>query len=171
MRHAERDLTTKASVHLPHLVLPTFKPHPKKPKELKFSSPPSNENVKHFHILPKKYQANIWQVLLMATFGEYIKKKREEKEMTQDKLSKLLDIPYTDVSHIERGRKKFKFDKLPDLANVLEVDLQELKDLYGANIMLEQMKKYECSDKVFEVAEQEIRYHRSKNAKQGNLKF
>ena len=107
----------------------------------------------------------------MATFGEFIRTKREEKEMTQDRLSKLLDIPYTDVSHIECGRKKFKFNKLPELANILEVDLQELKDLYGANIMLEQMKKYECSDKVFEVAEQQIRYNRSKNVKQGNLKF
>ena len=107
----------------------------------------------------------------MATFGEYIRNKREEKEMTQDKLSKLLDIPYTDVSHVERGRKKFKFDKLPELANIFEVELQELKDLYGADIMLDQKKKYECSDKVFKVAEQQIRYNRSKNVKQGNLKF
>lgn len=107
----------------------------------------------------------------MATFGEYIKTKREEKGMTQDRLSKLLDIPYTDVSHIERGRKKFKFNKLPDLANVFNIELQELKDLYGADIMLEQKKKYECSDKVFEVAEQQIRYSRSKNVKQGDLKF
>lgn len=107
----------------------------------------------------------------MASFGEYIRNKREEKEFTQDKLSKLLDIPYTDVSKIENGHKKFKFDKLPDLANIIEVNLQELKDLYGADIMLEQMKKYECSDKVFEVAEQQIRYNRSKNVKQGNLKF
>ena len=80
----------------------------------------------------------------MATFGEYIKIKREEKGMTQDKLSKLLDIPYTDVSHIERGRKKFKFNKLSELANVFNIELQELKDLYGADIMLDQKKKYEC---------------------------
>jgi len=107
----------------------------------------------------------------MATFGEYIRNIREEKGMTQDKLSKLIDIPYTDVSHIERGRKKFKFEKLPNLANVFNIELQELKDLYGADIMLEQKKKYECSDRVFEVAEQQVKYNRSKNVKQGNLRF
>ena len=107
----------------------------------------------------------------MSTFGEFIRKKRETNEMTQDKLSKLLDIPYTDVSKIENGRKKFKFDKLSDLAKILKTDLQDLKDLYGADIMIEQKKKYECSDKVFSVAEKQDSYQRSKNAKQGNLSF
>ncbi|HET8859289.1 helix-turn-helix transcriptional regulator [Marivirga sp.] len=107
----------------------------------------------------------------MSTFGEYIRNQRDKKEMTQDKLSKLLDIPYTDVSKIENGKKKFKFDKLPDLAEILNIDLQELKDLYGADIMIEQKKKYECSDKVFFVAEKQENYLRNKSAKQGNLKF
>lgn len=107
----------------------------------------------------------------MATFGEFIRNKREEKEMTQDKLSKVLDIPYTDVSKIENGHKKFKFDKLTELAVVLEIDLQQLKDLYGADIMLGQKAKYECSDKVFSLAESQSKYEKQKNAKQGNLKF
>lgn len=107
----------------------------------------------------------------MATFGEYIREKREEKEMTQDKLSKLLDIPYTDVSKIENGHKKFKFDKLPALSDVLGTDIQDLRDRYGADIMLDQKKKYACSDKVFEVAEQQERYMKNKNVQQGNLKF
>lgn len=107
----------------------------------------------------------------MATFGDFIRTEREKNEMTQDKLSKLLDIPYTDVSKIENGHKKFKFDKLPELAKVLDNDLQRLKDLYGADIMLEQKKKYDCSDNVFTVAEEQIKYFRSKNVKQANLKF
>ena len=107
----------------------------------------------------------------MATFGDFIKAEREKNEMTQDKLSKLLDIPYTDVSKIENGHKKFKFDKLPELAQILKTELQKLKDLYGADIMLEQKKKYDCSDKVFSVAEEQFRYTRSKNVKQANLKF
>jgi ribosome-binding protein aMBF1 (putative translation factor) len=99
----------------------------------------------------------------MATFGDYIKKEREKSDMTQDKLSKVLDIPYTDVSKIERGKKKFKFEKLPDLAKVLKVNLQHLKDLYGADIMVAQKEKYECSDKVFSVAENQARYVKNKN--------
>ncbi len=105
----------------------------------------------------------------MATFGEYIRKEREKKEMTQDKLSKALDIPYTDVSKIEHGRKRFKFEKLSLLSKVLKVDLQKLKDLYGADIMIEQKEKYECSDSVFAVAESQSRYLSEKNVKQGKL--
>ena len=89
--------------------------------------------------------------------------------MTQDKLSKLLDIPYTDVSKIENGRKKFKFDKLPLLSKVLKTDLQKLKDLYGADFMIDQKIKYECSDEVFSVAEEQVTYLKSKNATQGKL--
>ena len=107
----------------------------------------------------------------MATFGEYIRKEREKNEMTQDRLSKELDIPYTDVSKIEHGRIKFKFKKLALLAKVLKVDLQELKDLYGADIMIAQKKKYECSDAVFSVAESQSKYQQEKNVKQGKMKF
>ena len=107
----------------------------------------------------------------MATFGDYIKKERDKKEMTQDKLSKELDIPYTDVSKIEHGRKRFKFEKLALLAKILKVDLQELKDLYGADIMIEQKKKYECSDAVFSVAELQSKYMQEKNVKQGKMDF
>jgi transcriptional regulator with XRE-family HTH domain len=56
-----------------------------------------------------------------------LKTKRDKGNVTQDKLSKLLDIPYTDVSKIENGRKKFKFDKLSDLAKILKNGLARVK--------------------------------------------
>lgn len=121
--------------------------------------------------MPEKCQDKFKSSYFMSTFGGYIRKQREIMEMTQDKLSKLLDIPYTDVSKIENGKKKFKFDKLSDLAKVLSTDLQELKDLYGADMMIDQKKKYECSDKVFAVAEKQESYQIRKNVKQGNLNF
>lgn len=107
----------------------------------------------------------------MAIFGDYIRKEREKKEMTQDKFSKALDIPYTDVSKIEHGRKKFKFEKLALLSKIFGVDLQELKDLYGADIIIEQKIKYECSDEVFSVAESQSKYQIEKNVKQGKMEF
>jgi len=107
----------------------------------------------------------------MSTFGDFIKKEREKKEMTQDKLSKVLDIPYTDVSKIERGKKKFKFEKLTRLAEIFKVDLQKVKDLYGADIMIEQKVKYQCSEAVFSVAESQSKYINEKNVKQGKMKF
>ena len=57
------------------------------------------------------------------------------------------------------------------MAKILKVDLQELKDLYGADIMIEQKKKYECSNAVFSVAESQSKYMQEKNVKQGKMDF
>ena len=107
----------------------------------------------------------------MSTFGEFVRKQRELKGLTQDKFAKTLDLPYTDVSKIERGKKKFPFAKLEALAEFYELDFQKIKDLFVADILIEQAHKYECSDTVFAVAEEQVRYIRSKAAKQSKIEF
>lgn len=107
----------------------------------------------------------------MSTFGEFVRKQRELKGLTQDKFAKTLDLPYTDVSKIERGKKKFPFAKLEALAEFYELDFQKIKDLFVADILIEQAHKYECSDTVFAVAEEQARYIRSKAAKQSKIEF
>ena len=107
----------------------------------------------------------------MATFGEFLRKQRELKDLTQDKFAKNLDLPYTDVSKIERGRKKFPFSKLKALSEYYSLDFQKTKDLFVADILIEQAHKYDCSDSVFAVAEEQARYINSKGAKQGIIKF
>jgi len=107
----------------------------------------------------------------MSTFGEFVRKQRELKGLTQDKFAKTLDLPYTDVSKIERGKKKFPFAKLEALAEFYELDFQKIKDLFVVDILIEQAHKYECSDTVFAVAEEQARYIRSKAAKQSKIEF
>jgi len=107
----------------------------------------------------------------MATFGEFLKKQRELKGLTQDKFARNLDIPSTDVSKIERGRKKFPFAKLEELSDFLEIDFRQTKDLFTADILVEQARKYQCSDAVFAVAEEQAKYLRSKGAKQSKMDF
>lgn len=105
----------------------------------------------------------------MATFGEYLKKQREIRGLTQDKFARSLDIPSTDVSKIERGKKKFPFSKLEDLSQFFQISFKETKDLYAADILVEQAKKYQCTDAVFSVAEAQAKYLRNKSAKQTKL--
>lgn len=107
----------------------------------------------------------------MSTFGEFLRKQRELKELTQDKFAKSLDLPYTDVSKIERGKKKFPFAKLESLTEFYELDFKKVKNLFVADILIEQAHKYECSDTVFAVAEEQARYIRSKGAKQSKMEF
>lgn len=107
----------------------------------------------------------------MATFGEFIKKEREKKEMNQSDFGQKIGIIMTDISKIENGRKKFPFANLDKLAKFIGQDVEELKTLFVADILVEEVNKYECSDKVFSVAEERSKYLKSKNAKQGNFNF
>lgn len=107
----------------------------------------------------------------MARFGEFLRSERNKKGLNQSEFGQHLGIIMTDISKIETGRKKFPFNKLLELANLLEIDFTELKNLYVADKLVEEAHKYECPDTVFTVAESQSKYLRSKNVKQGKFKF
>lgn len=107
----------------------------------------------------------------MATFGEFIKKEREKKEMNQSDFGQKIGIIMTDISKIENGRKKFPFANLDKLAKFIGQDIEELKTLFVADILVEEVSKYECSDRVFSVAEEQSKYLKNKKVKQGNFNF
>ena len=107
----------------------------------------------------------------MATFGEFLRKEREKKEMNQSDFGQEVGIIMTDISKIENGRKKYPFQNLQKLANFIGQELDELKTLYVADILVEEVHKYKCSDNVFSVAEEQSKYLKNKNVKQGNFNF
>jgi transcriptional regulator with XRE-family HTH domain len=121
--------------------------------------------------LPLKCQDKFSQEIKMSTFGEFLRKQRESRDLTQDTFAKTLDLPYTDVSKIERGKKKFPFAKLDALAEFYELEFFKVKELYVADILVEQAHKYQCSESVFAVAEEQAKYVRSKSAKQSKMEF
>ncbi len=107
----------------------------------------------------------------MATFSEFLRAERNRKGLNQSEFGQPFGIIMTDISKIETGKKKFPFTNLEALAEFLGKDYSELKNLYVADKLVEEARKYECSDDVFNVAESQSKYLRSKNAKQGTLKF
>jgi hypothetical protein len=76
--------------------------------------------------------------------------------LTPDRFAKELDLPYTDVGKIERGKKRFPFAKLNALVEYYSLDFQKIKELFVADILIEQAHKYESSDTVFAVEEEQI---------------
>ena len=59
--------------------------------------------------------------------GENIRKARKKKNLTQDKLARLSDIPYTSITKIETGViKKPSLQTVAKIARVLNVSLDEL---------------------------------------------
>lgn len=107
----------------------------------------------------------------MATFGEFLRAERNKKELNQSDFGQQLGIIMTDISKIENGHKKFPFNSLEKLAEFLQKDYLEVKNLFVADRLVEEAHKYECSDAVFSVAENQSKYLRNKNEKQGKLKF
>ncbi len=107
----------------------------------------------------------------MATFGEFLRKERKKKEMNQSDFGQEIGIIMTDISKIENGRKKYPFQNLQKLADFIGQELDELKTLYVADILVEEVHKYKCSDNVFSVAEEQSKYLKNKNVKQGNFNF
>jgi transcriptional regulator with XRE-family HTH domain len=107
----------------------------------------------------------------MATFGEFLRAERNKKGLNQSEFGQPFGIIMTEISKIENGRKKFPFTSLEALAKFLGQNYLELKNLYVADKLVEEAHKYECSDAVFAVAESQSKYLRSKNVKQGKMKF
>jgi transcriptional regulator with XRE-family HTH domain len=107
----------------------------------------------------------------MATFGEFLRKEREKKELNQSEFGQQIDIIMTDISKIENGRKKFPFTQLEKLAVFINKDVEFLKTLYVADIIADEVYKYNCSDDVFAVAEKQYQYLKNKNTIQGSLDF
>ena len=107
----------------------------------------------------------------MGSFGKFIKTEREKKGWSQTEFGALIKINTPAISGIENDRKKLSVLKLELLAKLFEIDYAVLKDLYFADKFAKEAYQYDCSEKVFSVAESQSKYIRDKNIKQGKIKF
>ena len=107
----------------------------------------------------------------MATFGEFLRIERNKRGLNQSDFGLQFGIIMTDMSKIENGHKKFPSANLEKLAKFLEMDFMTVKNLFVADILVEEAHKYKCTDAVFSVAESQSKYVKEKNVKQGKMKF
>jgi transcriptional regulator with XRE-family HTH domain len=62
----------------------------------------------------------------MFVAGEKIRMAREAKGMSQEAVADLLGISQTAYSDIERGKTQPKLNRLQQLADIFEIDIQEI---------------------------------------------
>lgn len=105
----------------------------------------------------------------MISFGHFIKTEREKREWTQTDFGNKIGINTSAISRIENGSQKFSKSKLKSLAELFEMDLQTVTDLFFADKFAKEAFKYKCSESIFSVAEDAANYYRSTNIKQGKL--
>lgn len=107
----------------------------------------------------------------MASFGQYIKTEREKKEWTQTEFGAKIGINSSAISRIENGTQKFSKSKLPKLAEIFQTNIQTLTDLFYADKFAFEAYENHCSENVFVVAEDNVKYIKSINTKQAKLNF
>lgn len=124
---------------------------------------------KLFLYLLKEGQTKIYKTLKMTNFGQFIKKEREKRQWTQTEFGAKIGINSSAISRIENGTKKFSLSKLNQLSEIFGIENQRINDMFFADKFAKEAYKYKCSDDVFTVAEDAIKYIKNSNLKQGEL--
>jgi len=96
------------------------------------------------------------------SFGEYIRKLRGSKGLTLTQLGAKLNLDSANLSKIENGIREFDEKRLLKLAEVFELDLNDLKTEFFSHEFAKKMYRNNCSQKVLQVAEQKLKYLRAK---------
>ena len=107
----------------------------------------------------------------MASFGHFIKTERDKREWTQTEFGAMIGINSSAISRIENGTQKFSKKKLDKLSKIFKIDLQTIKDHFYADKFAREAYENKCSDQVFNVAEDTIKYLKNLNSEQAQLKF
>jgi transcriptional regulator with XRE-family HTH domain len=73
-------------------------------------------------------KSNTRDTEILKSFGEHLKKLRQEKDISQEKLGNLINVPQSTIGRIERGQSNPNLCLLVAIAKILEVNIKELVD-------------------------------------------
>lgn len=90
-------------------------------------------------------------------FGDYIRKRREEKELPLRKVAAYLDIDTSTLSKVERGERPASPDYLKPLAEILELDLKEVQTTFIADKIIKDFGGLEHLTEGLKEAEKQLK--------------
>ncbi len=106
---------------------------------------------------------------IRESFGEYIKKLREEHKLPLRKVASVLDLDPSTLSKIERGERTANKEMLPPLAKLFSKNEKELSLILFSDKVAYQLMGEENPNEILKIAEEKIQYLKNKNVKQGSL--
>ncbi|MEI9913121.1 MAG: helix-turn-helix transcriptional regulator [Bacteroidota bacterium] len=95
-------------------------------------------------------------------FGEKIKQLRKANRLLQRQVAAQMEIDTPMLSKIERGDRKAKKDQVLLFAEILSANKEELLTLWLADQVVEVVQDEDFALGAMLVAEQEIKYEKSK---------
>tara|TARA_B110000211_G_C13892510_1_gene470204 strand:- start:291 stop:626 length:336 start_codon:yes stop_codon:yes gene_type:complete len=103
------------------------------------------------------------------SFGEHIKKLRDERKLPIRKVASILDIDPSTLSKIERGERTANKEILPLLAELFNEDEKTLSVILFSDKIAYQILEEENPNEILKVAEEKIQYLKNRNLKQGSF--
>ena len=107
----------------------------------------------------------------MSSFGQFLRTEREKRKWTQSEFGEKIGLNTSAVSRIENESQRFSKSKLKALSDLFEIEEQVIKDLFFADKFAREAFQYSCSETIFSVAEQNVKYIRQKKETQGQINF
>lgn len=97
-------------------------------------------------------------MITQQTFGETLRKLREDDGMPLRKLAALLDIDQSTLSKIERNERKANSDMIDKLSKIFKADKKELHISFVSDKVVYELLDEESSIDILKVAEEKISY-------------
>ena len=106
---------------------------------------------------------------LKEPLGDYMRKLRESKALPLRKVAAKLDIDQSTLSKYERGERLIKEELIPKLAEMFDINEEELRISYMGDKILFSILNDKRAEEILEVAEEKLKYYRNLHAKQANI--
>lgn len=90
------------------------------------------------------------------TFGNYIRKLREEKQLLLREVASQMNIDTALLSKIERGTRMARKEQVEDLAKALNKSKNELLNFWMADKIVNMIKDESNSTEILKIAEEKI---------------
>jgi len=103
------------------------------------------------------------------SFGEHIKKLREDHKLPIRKVASVLDIDPSTWSKIERGERNANKEMLPIIADLFNEKEETLSLILFSDKVAYQILGEKNPNEILKVAEEKIQYLKNKNLEQGSL--
>lgn len=97
-------------------------------------------------------------MVTQQTFGETLRKLREDDGMPLRKLAALLDIDQSTLSKIERNERKANPEMIDKLSKIFKADKKELHISFVSDKVVYELIDEESSIDILKVAEEKIIY-------------
>jgi len=101
----------------------------------------------------------------MKTVGQIIRTKRETLGLLLRQVSAYVDVDQAILSKIERNERKPTKDLILKIAEILQLDKQELLVQFMSDKIAYEIADEDCASRVLKVAEEKIEYIKSNTIK------